>query len=78
MTYPPGRSGQSWPDVTSLARCRQALAWLAARWGKSFSAIYFLESLVRAGSLRPLFPCSDGVAWIPSDQETPGESGTMF
>ena len=35
MTYPPGRSGPSWPDVTSLARCRQALAWLATRWRKS-------------------------------------------
>ncbi len=27
MTYSPGRSGQSWPDVTRLARCRPALAW---------------------------------------------------
>jgi hypothetical protein len=44
MTCPPGRSGQSWPDVTSLARCRQALARLGARWSKSFSAICFLES----------------------------------
>jgi hypothetical protein len=32
---------------------------------------------VRAGSLRPLFPCGDGVAWIPLGQETLGESGTM-
>lgn len=29
MTYPPSRSGQSWSDVTSLARCRPALAWSA-------------------------------------------------
>ena len=75
---PPGRSGQSWPDVTSPARCRRALADQSARWSKSFSATCFLESSVWAGSLRPLLPCGDGVAWIPLGQETLGESGTMF
>jgi hypothetical protein len=44
MTYPPGRSGQSWPDVTSLARCRRALAWSAGVMEQVFSAICFLES----------------------------------
>jgi len=78
MTYPPGRSGQSWPDVTSLARCRQALAWLTARWSKSSRRSVSWNHRVRAGSLRPLFPCGDGVAWIPLGQETLGESGTMF
>ena len=36
MTYPAGRSGQSWPDVTSPARCRRALAWLAGAMEQVF------------------------------------------
>ena len=78
MTYPPGRSGQLCPDVTSLAGCPQALAWLAARWSRSFSAICFLESSGSGGFTASAIPCGDGVAWIPLGQETLGESGTMF
>jgi hypothetical protein len=72
MTYPPGRSGQSWPDVTSpglvsgrdgASLSRRSVSWNHRVW---------------AGSLRPLFPYGDGVAWIPLGQETLGESGTMF
>jgi hypothetical protein len=56
MTYPPGRSGQGWPDVTSLAGCRQALVWLR-RDGASLSRrSVSWNHRVRAGSLRPLFP----------------------
>jgi hypothetical protein len=56
MTYPPGRSGQSWPDVTSLAGYRPALAWLAARWSRSFSAICFLESSGSGGLTASAIP----------------------
>jgi len=36
MTYPVGRSGQSWPDVTSPPRCRRALAWLGGAMEQVF------------------------------------------
>jgi hypothetical protein len=36
MTFTPGRSGQSWPDVTSQAGSRRALAWLAAAMEQVF------------------------------------------
>ena len=36
MIYPPGRSGQSWPDVTSLGRCRPTLAWSAGAMERVF------------------------------------------
>jgi hypothetical protein len=36
MTYAAGRSGQSWPDVTSRARCRRGLAWLAGAMEQVF------------------------------------------
>ena len=67
----PTSSGTTSTDPTHGQR-------LPTRWSRSFSAVCFLESSVRAGSLHPLFLCGDGVAWIPSDQETLGESGTMF
>jgi hypothetical protein len=33
---PARRSGQSWPDVTSLDRCRPALAWSAGAMERVF------------------------------------------
>jgi hypothetical protein len=50
----------------------------AARWSKSFSGDLFLGSSGSGGPTASAIPCSDGVAWIPSGQETLGESGTMF
>ena len=38
----------------------------------------FLGSSGSGGFTAPLFPRSDGVAWIPLGQETLGESGNMF
>jgi hypothetical protein len=79
MTYTPGRSGQSWPDVTSQARSRRALAWLAARDGASLSRrSVSRDHWLRAVQCVRYSLCGDGVTWIPSGQETLGESGTMF
>jgi hypothetical protein len=65
--------------VTSLDRCRPALAWSAGAMERVFPGELFPGIIeFGAGSLRPLFPCGDGVAWIPLGQETLGESGTMF
>jgi hypothetical protein len=36
MTCTPGRSGHSWPHVTSQAGSRRALAWLAAAMEQVF------------------------------------------
>jgi hypothetical protein len=79
MTYPAGRSGQSWPDVTSPPQVSASARLAGRRDGASLSRrSVSWNHRVRAGSLRPLFPCGDGVAWIPLGQETLGESGIMF
>jgi len=79
MTYPPGRSGQSWPDVTSPGQVAASPRLVSGRDGASLSRrSVSWNHRVWAGSLRPLFPYGDGVAWIPLGQETLGESGTMF
>ena len=80
MTYPAGRSAQ-----TELAGRDQpgqvsANARLDSRRhgaGLSRQAVSWNHQ-IRAGSLGPLFPCGNGVAWIPLGQKTLGESGTMF
>src|SRR6185312_1824600 len=61
MTYPAGRSGKSWPDVTSPPRCRRALAWLGSAMEQVFLGDLFTGIIgFGQGSLRPLFPCGDG------------------
>jgi len=55
------------------------LAWLVGAMEQVFLGDLFTGIIgFGQGSLRPLFPCGDGVAWIPLGQETLGESGTMF
>jgi hypothetical protein len=65
--------------VTSLDRCRPALAWSAGAMERVFLGDLF-PGIIEFGRVhfRPLFPCGDEVAWIPLGQETLGESGTMF
>ena len=57
MTYPPRRSGQSWPDVTSLARCLARPRLVSGRGrGESFPAICFLESSGSGGFTSSAIP----------------------
>ena len=79
MTYPAGRSGKSWPDVTSPPRCRRALAWLGSAMEQVFLGDLF-TGIIGFGRVRCVrySLAVTGVAWIPLGQETLGESSTMF
>jgi hypothetical protein len=56
MTYPAGRSGQSWPDVTSPPQVSRALAWLGDAMKEVFLGDLFLESSGSGGFAASAIP----------------------
>ena len=78
MTYPPGRSGQNQPEMTSPARCQRAHDWLSCAMEQVFLRDLF-PGIIGFGRVHCVrYSRGDGVAWIPLGEETLGESGTMF
>jgi hypothetical protein len=78
----PGGATAMWhlhPDLVTRPTASYSPAYAnPARRSRSFSAVCFLGLSDSGGSLRPVFPCGGGVAWIPSGLETLGGSGTTF
>ena len=64
--------------MTGPARCRRAFAWLADAIEEVFLSDLFpgIIGFGRVHCVRYSLAVT-GVAWIPSGQETLGESGTM-